>query len=123
LPPDNIRYEPTREKISDDPYSYAPYNEAHWRGDAPAWTFTDFFELLKDQYRELKFIPQNSRDVIDVENGLGPGTETIIAMQQRIFRERRWPDLERYDKEKCLEALQTAMEQQYPEHAGYWLDD
>jgi hypothetical protein len=71
----------------------------------------------------MNFIPQNSRDVIDVENGLGPGTEAVIVMQRRIFREHGWPDLEIYNKKKCLDALQTAMEQQYSEYAGYRLDD
>jgi hypothetical protein len=32
-------------------------NEDDWRLDARAWTVVDFFEFLKDQFRQLKFIP------------------------------------------------------------------
>lgn len=45
---------------------YAPENEATWRAEAPAWAVVDFFEMLKDQFRKLHFIPLNGRVVKDV---------------------------------------------------------
>ena len=120
--PDDIRYGPSREKVEDDAYDYAPDNEAEWRADAPAWPIADFFELLKDQFRELKFVPISSRTVFDVYTTFAAGTDGMMDMLQSIYREHNWPNLERYHKEECLEAVQTALEEQYPQEAD-WRDE
>lgn len=67
--------------------------------------------------RELHFIPTSSRSVVDVWTGLGVGTDGMVAMLQDIYREHGWPDLERYRKRECLEAVQTALEERYPDQA------
>ena len=115
--PDEVRYNPSREDVQDDPYDYAPENEAEWRADAPAWAIKDFFELLKDQIRELQFIPISSRRVIDVYTRFGLDSDGMISMLQNIYREHGWPNLQRYQKQECLEAVQMALEVRYPEHA------
>ena len=115
--PDEVRYNPSREDVQDDPYDYAPENEAEWRADAPAWAIKDFFELLKDQFRELQFIPISSRRVIDVYTRFGLDSDGMISMLQNIYREHGWPNLQRYQKQECLEAVQMALEERYPEHA------
>jgi hypothetical protein len=109
-----IRYNPSRELVKDDPYDYAPESEAEWRADAPAWSITDFFEVLKDQFRELHFVPISSLTVLDVYATLSFGEDGMIAMLQDIYREHSWPNLERYRKGECLEAVQTALEERYP---------
>ncbi|PVH83224.1 hypothetical protein DL98DRAFT_585933 [Cadophora sp. DSE1049] len=115
--PGEIRYNPSREDVQDDPYDYAPENEAEWRADAPAWAITDFFELLKDQFRELHFIPISPRSVINVYTHFGLDSDGMIPMLQNIYREHGWPNLQRYRKQECLEAVQTALEERYPDHA------
>lgn len=100
--------------IEDDPYDWAPEDEAEWRAEAPAWAVSDFFELLKDQFRRLDFVPINSTTVHDVFTGSGPGREGYIALAQEIYRQHGWPYLERFRKTECLEALRSTLEERYP---------
>jgi hypothetical protein len=120
--PDYCRHRPTREQIIDDPYDYAAENEreAEWRADAPAWAIPDFFELLKDQFRELNFVPVSSRSVEDVETIRYPPVDGMISMLQRIYREHGWPDLQQYRKQDCLDAVRRALQERYPQ---FPLDD
>jgi len=117
--PGEIRDNPSREPVEDDPYDYAPENEADWRNDAPAWAVADFFELLKDQFRELRFIPISPHTVTSVYVQRDNRSEGMISMLQNIYREHGWPDLERYRKRECLEAVQRALEDRYPEEADF----
>ncbi|KAI1403244.1 hypothetical protein F4819DRAFT_237305 [Hypoxylon fuscum] len=116
--PGEIKLNPSREPVKDDPYEYAPENEADWRNDAPAWAIADFFELLKDQFRQLKFIPISPHTVTDVYIQ-GRRSEGMIPMLQEIYHEHGWPDLERYRKRECLDAIQKALEERYPDEADY----
>lgn len=113
--PGEVRYKPSREPVEDDPYDYAPDNEAEWRADAPAWAVADFFEILKDQFRGLHFVPMCSWLVVDVYTGLAFGTDGMVPMLQDVYREHGWPDLERYRKRECLQAVQAALEERYPD--------
>jgi hypothetical protein len=117
--PGSIRYEPSHERVLDDPFDYAGENEeeADWRCDAPAWAIADFFELLKDQFRELSFIPTSPRTVLDADSIYGPDEEGLIPMLQDIYRQHGWPDLERYRKRECLQAVQAALVEIYPGRA------
>ncbi|KAK7958507.1 hypothetical protein PG988_013355 [Apiospora saccharicola] len=53
-----------REPIVDDPYDWAPEEEAEWRAESEAWATTDFFEVLKGLYTDLHFIPVSNREVL-----------------------------------------------------------
>jgi hypothetical protein len=101
--PGEIRYNPSREPVGDDPYDYAPENEAKWRADAPAWAIADFFEVLKNEFRELHSVPISSRLVLDVYATLSFGTDGMITTLQDIYQEHDWP--RRYRKRECLEAV------------------
>lgn len=109
--------------VEDDPYDYAPENEAEWRADAPAWAVPDFFELLKDQFRELHFIPISSRAVLKDDMSYGPDTEGMMPMLREIYREHGWPDLDMYRKKECLKAVRDAMQERYPDLADFAVDD
>lgn len=111
---DQIRDETTQEQVDDDPDAWETEDEANWRGDAPAWAISDFYDMLREQFQTLRFIPINSRQVIDDYLGYSDDGE-MESMLQQIYREHRWPDLERYEKTKCLEAVQRAMEERYPD--------
>ncbi len=114
----NVRFNPSRETVQDDVYDYwtedISEKEAEWRGDSTAWAVADFFEILKDQFRKLNYVPISPRSVLDVHTHYGHGTHGLVSLLQKIYREHGWPDLERYDKAKCLEAVQTALEEHYP---------
>ncbi|TPX10620.1 uncharacterized protein E0L32_008506 [Thyridium curvatum] len=119
--PGPIRHNPSQEPILDDFYDYADeedeadWHEAEWRADAPAFTIPAFFELLKDQFRELKFVPIGRRTVTDVYvTHIHPSMEGLIPMVQDIYRQHGWPDLDRYRKDECIAAVQKAIREKYP---------
>tara|TARA_R110002003_G_scaffold186_1_gene14508 strand:+ start:12375 stop:12542 length:168 start_codon:yes stop_codon:yes gene_type:complete len=55
--------------------------------------------MLEEQFRYLRFIPINSRQVINAYSECS-GDGEMEAMLQAIYREHGWPDLEYYEKEK-----------------------
>lgn len=113
--PEGISNNPSYDhlRVFDDPHEWAPENEADWRGDATRWTVNGFFEVLKDQFRKLNFIPTSPLSVIDVYAYLRPGSDGLVEKLQVIYYEHGWPSLENYRKQECLEAVEAAMEQQY----------
>jgi hypothetical protein len=102
------------EQVFDDPFDYAPENEVNWRDACRAWAIPDFFEVLKDQFRKLHYVPMGSKTVQDVYASPRPHTEGVLPMVQEIFREHGWPDLERYRKDDCLQAVHAALKKRYP---------
>ncbi|KAK8106509.1 hypothetical protein PG999_009868 [Apiospora kogelbergensis] len=103
-----------RDEICDDPYDWAPEEEAEWRADAVTWEITDFFEVLKGLYIELLFIPISNQEVyLNSETwGHPPG---MISMLRKIYKDHGWPDMEAYRKEDCLNAIREAIEANYPD--------
>ncbi|KAK7927351.1 hypothetical protein PG985_004349 [Apiospora marii] len=103
-----------REPIIDDPYDWAPEEEAAWRAESEAWAVTDFFEVLKGLYVDLYFIPvSNSEVFMDVKTwGHPPG---MIPMLRKIYHEHGWPDLATYRKEDCLRAVREVVAANYPD--------
>ncbi|RYO77450.1 hypothetical protein DL764_010220 [Monosporascus ibericus] len=110
--PSEIIHAPARELLQDDAYDYAPENEAVWMAECGSWAITDFFEVIKDEFRKLHFIPENSRSVVDIYTTF-PGSREVIPVMQDIYRRHGWPDLQRYRNRECLEALR----ERYPEFA------
>lgn len=107
----------TNGQIEDDAYEYAAENEAEWRADAGAWAIPDFFEILKDQFRELQFIPTSSEHILDIDDppyGLSADS-LMIPMLRDIYLQHGWPDLYQYRKRECLEAVERALKERYPD--------
>ncbi|KAL7936766.1 hypothetical protein V8C35DRAFT_296409 [Trichoderma chlorosporum] len=116
--PGEIKYSPSREIVQDDPYDYEENEaQAEWRGECAAWTVPDFFEMLKDQFVTLQFIPLNHRTVKDVYARMGPRSAGMREMVQEIYRRHGWPDVEKYRKADCLNAVQEALKEHYPDDA------
>ncbi|KAJ4424527.1 hypothetical protein N0V82_000851 [Gnomoniopsis sp. IMI 355080] len=113
--PGEVKYDPPIEPVLDDPYDWAPEEEAEWRADSPAWAVGDFFEVLKHQFRMLRFVPLSERVVMDVYTKYGSRDEGMIEMVQGIYREHGWPDdLEAYRKDQCLHAVKSALRKRFP---------
>jgi len=89
--------------------------EAGWRQSATAWAIPDFFELLKDQFIQLKWIPISHSTLTGVPEDEDDDEEGMIPMLQEIYREHGWPDLAVYRKSECLAAVQKAMAEHYPD--------
>ncbi|KAL5349764.1 hypothetical protein ACLOAV_004796 [Pseudogymnoascus australis] len=101
--------------VLEDPCDYAPENKADWRYSGPAWAVGDFFEILKDHFRMLHFVPQNGSWVTDDFLPEGKRRKGMTRMVQDVYREHGWPDLERYRKQECLEAVKVALQKSYPD--------
>jgi hypothetical protein len=116
---DTIRFKtPSPERIFDDPWDseYTPEREGNWRGEGVAWPAVDFFELLKDMFRRLFFVPLSSRTVWLDEN-LAVDEEPMVRAVQTVYREHGWPDLERFRKHECLRAVEAMLQERFPEMA------
>ncbi|KAK2033112.1 hypothetical protein LX32DRAFT_660714 [Colletotrichum zoysiae] len=115
--PGEIKDNPARQQVCDDPYNWAPENEADWRGGAGKWTVKDFFEILKDQFIALNFIPVDSSRVLDVyaQIGRNPPCDGWIERVQAIYRHHGWPDLENFRKNECLEVIKAALREEFPQ--------
>lgn len=112
--PRQISSQGAAELVEDDPFDYAAENEAEWRSGCASWAISDFFELLKDQFRKLHYVPMSAKTVKDVYATLGPDKDGMLVMLQGIYPEHGWPDLEAYRKRQCLQAVQAALKERYP---------
>ncbi len=84
--------------------------EPAWK-DGGRWAIADFFEMLKNQYLELKFIPASTHKVLAEYGGPRSRQEGLRSTLKQIYQEHGWPDLERFRKEECLVAVQKAFEE------------
>jgi hypothetical protein len=96
-----MKNNPNCQRIQDDAYDYAPVNEADWRDEGIAWAIPDFFENLKDQFRQLVFVPICPCEVYWADN------IDNVGELQAIYREHGWPDLDRYRKKDCMKAVRA----------------
>ncbi|KAF1968895.1 hypothetical protein BU23DRAFT_654985 [Bimuria novae-zelandiae CBS 107.79] len=95
--------------------------EIRW---GPCWPIRHFFEMLKNQFRQLNFMAKDANDVIDIwtkDTGYpGPIPEGFTDTIQAIYREHGWPDVARYQKDNCLTDIKKELGEKYPEHHLYY---
>ncbi|KJZ69354.1 hypothetical protein HIM_11255 [Hirsutella minnesotensis 3608] len=115
--PGDIRYNPSREPIRNEAHEYSRLRDAEWRAKCAAWAVADFFAMLKDRLCELHSVPINSRIVMSAAITAGPDADGMLPMLQHVYHEHGWPDLERYSKQGCLEAVQKTLKEHYPLYA------
>jgi hypothetical protein len=100
---------------SDDP------DDIEW---GPYWSVRDFFEMLKNHYRYLNFIPRDAHNVIDIWTDSTVDGDPIPAgipeMLQGVYRKHGWPDLNKYRKEECLAEVVRELDEKYPDNYQYW---
>jgi hypothetical protein len=107
----DIRRNPSREPIQGEAYDDAPDDEIDWRLDSVAWAIPDFFELLKDQFRQLNYVPISPRKVFYASTMEG------MPMVQAVYRAHGWPNLQRYRRQDCLKEVQDLFEKCYHSYA------
>lgn len=73
----------------------------------PYWTPRDFLAMLKNHSMALNFISRKSMEVIDVLNAHKPGE--IRELLEPVFLKHGWPNVEQYEKEKCMEEVARAV--------------
>ncbi|KAK4157146.1 hypothetical protein C8A00DRAFT_30003 [Chaetomidium leptoderma] len=105
----------------------ASQEEADWGHSATAWTIPDFFEVLKEQFILLHWIPISHFEVRDVpqygDYASDDHEKGMMPMLQDIYRQHGWPDLAVYRKSDCLATVKKAMAEKYPESSCYRKDD
>ncbi|KAG8415355.1 hypothetical protein J3459_011432 [Metarhizium acridum] len=105
----HLRYHSSRAPIKDNAYDYAPEHEADTFRDAGTWAIPDFFQVLKEQYQNLSFLPQSSTRVCDVNAGEHPNDTGKNQLIKGIFRQHGWPNMQYYRKDDCLKAIRCAL--------------
>ncbi|KAG9952244.1 hypothetical protein KCU85_g2152, partial [Aureobasidium melanogenum] len=108
-----------REPIVGDFFDCTPENEHGWRCNK-AWAIADFFEVLKNRYRILKYLPLHEYRIEEwfdqYEDGDGPnGNYPFLRAIRRVYKEHGWPDPSVYKKQECMDALQKMIEESFPE--------
>jgi hypothetical protein len=94
--------------------------QADWYHDynSIAWGIGDFFDVLKEQFVKLDWVPISHFAVLDgTENNGWDHEEGMLDSLRHIYRQHGWPDLETYRKEECLAAVLRLMAEKYPESA------
>lgn len=114
-----------REPVDDDFDDCTPENEHIWRSNT-AWTIPDFFEVLKNEYRVLNYVPLHEGQVDEwVKDGDGDddadanqsGRGVMLRSVKRVYREHGWPDLSVYSKDECLKAVEKLIRDRFPDEA------
>ncbi|OLN87543.1 hypothetical protein CCHL11_06201 [Colletotrichum chlorophyti] len=113
--PARIEWGNWKEQALYEPDDDVPEEEAHWRYSAAAWAIPDFFEVLKDQFRTLNWIPISPYTVRSAASCGGPQEEGMASTLQDIYHEHGWPDLATYRKAECLEAVKKVLLERYPD--------
>lgn len=117
--PGEVYNDPCKPMVHLDHYGMADdgeisMKEAEWRGDSKYWAIPDFFEVLKDNFRKLRWIPlDGGKQIIEVSNTYYE--PEVGAMLQNIFREHGWPNLDELNKVECQKAVRCAMHQKFPD--------
>lgn len=95
--------------------------EIQW---GPHWPVRQFFEMLKNQFRQLNFMAKDAYDVFDIwteKTGYGtPIPEGFTDTLQAIYRSHGWPDVDQYQKDQCLSAIKKELDENYPGHYDYF---
>ncbi|KAG9847637.1 hypothetical protein KCU68_g5805, partial [Aureobasidium melanogenum] len=117
--PREIQKSAAREPIVGDFDDCTPENEHEWRYST-AWAIPDFFEVLKTQYRDLKYIPLHEHRIEEFpkefEEGDGPlGGGPFMRAARQVYRDHGWPDLSVYKKQECMDTLHKTIKDRFPE--------
>lgn len=105
--PGEVQAGTSREQVLDDAYDVwgDDEEEADWRGSSGTWAIGDFFEVLKEHFMNLTFVPITQRHVLHVYPHKPDDSAAMLARAKEIYGEHGWPDLDRYRKEECMEAV------------------
>jgi len=118
--PIEVKEAAPREAILDDFWDCTPENEHGWRCSSVAWSIADFFEVMKQRYRDLQYLPMNGWRVEEWFDEYEDGDyRPVLRSVRQVYKEHGWPDLSVYDKEKCLESVDKLIEEQFPDEHGW----
>jgi hypothetical protein len=109
---------------SDDGDSTVESDDADEMSWGPSWSVRHFFEMLKNHYRCLVFIPRDAHHVIDIWTDTNPDVDPlpkgIPEMLRGIYCKHGWPDLNKYRKTDCLAEVERELDEKYSGHWGFY---
>jgi hypothetical protein len=85
-------------------------DQAGWRGNSSIWAIETFFEMLKEHFRKLDFVPMKPYEVTDVWVEQSDYMKETRALVQNIYRKHGWPELARFDKQECAAEVKTLLD-------------
>ena len=92
----------------------------------PCWPICNFFEMLKNQFRDMNFMAMSDCKVCDLWSIMDeskPPPQHFIDMMQDIYRKHGWPNPSTYKKDECLKEIKRALDEKFPEHQGFFSND
>ncbi|KAB5570100.1 hypothetical protein GE09DRAFT_696008 [Coniochaeta sp. 2T2.1] len=92
--------------------------ELLWRQEVTSWAIPDFFQAMKDQFQKLEWIPISSQVLVAASTGReNREMDAMARILRDIYHQHGWPDLVKYRKSECLEAVQRVVKEHYPIYA------
>lgn len=76
-------------------------NGARWSDTCVAWSIEDFFEVMKDFFKDLQFVPADDRRVKDM---VGDEPTDTLEKVRDVYKEHGWLT-DNYNKDACLNAV------------------
>lgn len=78
------------------------------------WEVGGFFEMLKNQFRRLNWVPIGNGEMMEIlpedETGTGMG-----AAMKEVCRDHGWLDLSIFDKEACHGSIRPMLSERFPD--------
>jgi hypothetical protein len=108
-------------EIEGDSYDWGddgliPEDQLDWRANSGVWAIEMFFEMLKDHFQKLNFVPTSPHEVGDMWAGREDyGRETLRKVQM-IYRKHGWPDVARFNKQECAAEVETLVNEREAEY-------
>jgi hypothetical protein len=95
-----------------------PEDQVEWRANSGVWAIEMFFEMLKDHFRKLNFVPTSPYEVKDMWAGQeGFGRETLRKVQT-VYRKHGWPDVARFNKHECAAEVKQLVDERAQSSEG-----
>lgn len=118
--PIEVKEAAPRKAIRDIPCDCSPDHENCWRCCSAAWTVVDFFEVMKQRYRDLQYLPMNGTRVEEWFDEYEDGDyRPVLRSVRQVYKEHGWPDLSVYNKEDCMEAVEKLIHECFPDEEGW----
>lgn len=91
------------------------------------WPVRHFFEMLKNQFRQLNFIAKDGHEVFDVwtneTNRRTPIPPEFAAVIQTIYKKNGWPDMPTYNKTACQSEISQVLKERFHDHRRFYYRD
>ncbi|USP81890.1 hypothetical protein yc1106_09164 [Curvularia clavata] len=94
-----------------------PEDQVEWRESSCFWLFQHFFEMLKNKFRTLEFVPFGRHQVESMWPFIQRNEEKqrLLEAIQEVYRDHGWPDMTRFRKEDCLADIDAMVKARFPD--------